>query len=125
MNFASAVVWLRAGIQKTFLSRYAEAWVGRLNPECRFSSTNKISQLHERGYNTDAIARSTGYSVVTVERNIRTRGEDPRTGPQCEQYFERVFSVDEALVEMPLPCADKCVCSWRPILPSDLRQKGN
>ena len=81
----------------------------------------QMLQLHEQGYDTGTIARTTGYSIPTVERNITTRGEDPRAGPQCERYSDRFFSIEEALLEMPLPCGDKCVCSWHPVLPSDLR----
>jgi len=81
----------------------------------------QMVQLHEEGYDTDAIATTTGYFAPTVERNIRTRGEDLRAGPQCEMYSEKIFSIEEALREMPLPCGDRCVCSWHPILPSDLR----
>ncbi len=81
----------------------------------------RMIQLHEDGIDIGAISRITGYSVATVEWNLRTRGEDPRTGPQCERYSERVFSIEEALAEMPLPCGEKCVCSWYPILPSDLQ----
>ena len=79
-------------------------------------------QLHDEGVDIKAITKKTGYSVPTVERNLKTRGEDPRTGPQCDKYSGRTFSVDEALREMPLPCGPKCICSWRPIFRSDLEE---
>lgn len=82
----------------------------------------KMVQLHEAGIGIKAIAKKTGYSVPTVERNLKTRGEDPRAGPQCDKYSGRVFSVDEALKQMPLPCGPKCICSWRPILRSDVEE---
>jgi hypothetical protein len=80
----------------------------------------KMVQLHDDGVDISAIAKITGYSVPTVERNLKTYGEDPRTGPQCDKYSGRVFSVEEALEEMPLPCDQKCICSWRPILQTDV-----
>lgn len=79
----------------------------------------EMVQLYEAGMGTKTIAKKTGYSLPTVERNLKTRGEDPRTGPQCDKYSGKVFSVDEALKEMPLPCGPKCICDWRPILRSD------
>lgn len=83
----------------------------------------EMLQLHEAGVDVKAIAKKTGYSVPTVERNLKSRGEDPRTGPQCEKYSGKVFSVEEALKAMPLPCGPKCICSWRPILRSDRETK--
>lgn len=83
----------------------------------------EMVQLHESGVDVKTIAKKTGYSVPTVERNLKTRGEDPRTGPQCKKYSGKVFPVDEALKEMPLPCGPECVCGWRPILRSDRETK--
>lgn len=117
----------RAQAIKCELLRYKECGVAfvTVSKPKPWAPAAQMVQMHEQGHDTDAIARDTGYSVPTVEQNIRTRGEDPRTGPQCERYFDRIFSIENALREMPLPCGDNCVCSWQPVLPSDLRQKGD
>lgn len=72
----------------------------------------EIIKLREAGLGLDEIAKEVGYSVYTVERALKTRGEDLRTGPQCSRYAGRVFSVEEALKEMPIPCGPDCVCWW-------------
>lgn len=79
----------------------------------------RMIQLHAGGVEIDAIARLTGYSVPTVERNLVTREVDARMGSQCEKYAGITFSVERAMKEMPLPCAQNCVCTWSPIIRSD------
>ncbi|PCJ88586.1 MAG: hypothetical protein COA54_02390 [Thiotrichaceae bacterium] len=79
----------------------------------------KIVELHNKGFDVKAIAKEVGYSTQTVERNIKTKGVDPRIGSQCVKYAGRVFSIDEALALMPLPCSETCVCYWRTVLRSD------
>ncbi len=74
-----------------------------------------IIELKESGLELKAIAKKTGFSIPTVKRAIETKGEDPRTGPQCEKYADRVFSIAEAIREMPLPCGDNCICMWMPV----------
>ena len=83
----------------------------------------RILELHSEGLEVGSIAKKVGYSKYTVERAIKTRGEDPRTGEQCSRYAGRIFSVEEALKKMPLPCGPECVCDWRPILRSDKRRE--
>ncbi len=85
----------------------------------RWRPAAKMIELHSEGVEIKAIAIQTGYSVLTVKRNIKTKGEDLRTGPQCEKYSGKVFSVNEALSVMPIPCGSNCVCSWRPIFRND------
>ncbi len=113
----------RANAVKCELLRYKQSGIAmvKVSKPRPWAPAARMIQLHEDGVDIGAISRITGYSVPTVERNLRTRGEDPRTGPQCERYSEKVFSIEEALAEMPLPCGEKCVCSWYPILPSDLQ----
>jgi len=85
-----------------------------------WSKAEKIIQLHNQGMDAKSIAKTIGASVPTVERNIITKGIDPRTGSQCEKHKGKVFSIKEALSEMPIPCNQNCVCSWRTILKSDI-----
>jgi len=73
-----------------------------------------ILELHGQGLDVECISKRVGYSKISVERAIRTRGEDIRTGDQCGRYAGRLFSLDDALREMPLPCGPTCVCAWRP-----------
>lgn len=86
-----------------------------------WAPATEMAHLYEQGIDTHTIAKMTGFSVPTVERNLQTRGEDPRTGPHCERNSDRVFSIEQATREMPLPCGDKCICSWCPISPWDLK----
>lgn len=79
----------------------------------------RMIKLYSDGVDIKAIAKQTGYSVPTVERNLKTKGEDLRTGPRCEKYLGKVFSVNKALSLMPIPCGSNCVCSWRPIFHND------
>jgi hypothetical protein len=74
-----------------------------------------IIELNEHGLELKEIAKKTGFSIPTVKRAIETKGEDIRTGPQCEKHAGRVFSVAEAIREMPLPCGENCVCMWVPV----------
>lgn len=83
----------------------------------------EMLKMQERGASVRSIARATGYSVITVRRNLATRGEDCRVGPQCDRHADRIFSIREALDEMPLPCGEDCICRWRPILRSDLNRE--
>lgn len=78
-------------------------------------NASKIIELKEKGLELKEIAKQTGFSIQTIKRTIETKGEDPRTGPQCERYADRVFSVAEAIREMPLPCGDNCICMWQPV----------
>jgi hypothetical protein len=117
----------RTNAIKCELLHYKESGIAlvRVSKPKPWAPAAEMVQLHEDGFDADAIAKITGYSVPTVERNIRTRGEDPRAGPHCERYAKRIFSIQEALEEMPLPCGQECVCMWHPIRPSDLRREGN
>ena len=112
---------------KCELLRYKESGIAlvKVSKPKPWAPAAEMVRLHEDGLDVDAIARITGYSVPTVERNIRTRGEDRRAGPHCERYAKRIFFIQEALDEMPLPCGEECVCMWHPILPSDLEREGN
>lgn len=78
-----------------------------------------IISLSDAGRDAKAIAAETGYSKPTVDRVLRTRGVDPRVGPQCDRYAGRVFRMQDAIAQMPLPCGPECVCHWRPIFRSD------
>ncbi len=80
----------------------------------------EMLELHDKGLDVKAIAKKVGYSVKAVEHNLKTKGIDPRVGLQCDKYLERVFSIDEALALMPIPCSEKCICYWRTILKSDV-----
>lgn len=63
---------------------------------------------------TDMLERSAGIVVgVTIAKSVGG------LGPQCNRHTGRVFSVQDALTEMPLPCDEKCSCWWRPVLRSD------
>ena len=73
-------------------------------------------ELSEQGYQVSEIALRTGQSVMTVSRTLQTRGEHPRCGPQCDELGTRVFTVDQALREMPIPCGAKCACWWRSVV---------
>jgi hypothetical protein len=75
----------------------------------------KMVELRSAGEDIEAIARKTGYSVAAVKRALKQGGGDRCTGPQCEHWAGRQFTVVEALAEMPLPCGPDCVCSYRPI----------
>lgn len=79
----------------------------------------KMLEMRAAGAGVDEIAKATGYSVITVNRNLETRGLDPRVGPQCDRHAGRIFSFAQALDEMPLPCGETCVCSWSPLLRSN------
>lgn len=78
--------------------------------------------LYADGFGAAAIAEKVGYSVQTVERVLLTRGIDSRVGEQCHRHAGRVFSLPEALQEMPLPCGADCVCHWSPVLRSDVER---
>lgn len=80
----------------------------------------QMIEMHARGDKVETIAAATGYSIITVKRNLALQGMDHRTGPQCDRHAGRAFSVQEALDEMPLPCSASCVCDWSPILRADL-----
>ncbi len=80
----------------------------------------EIIELKEKGLNFTEISKKTGYSIPTIKRAIETKGEDRRIGPQCMQLEGRVFSVKEALQEMPMPCGPDCVCMWKPVFNNDL-----
>lgn len=111
----------RASAVKCELLRYSQSGVTKVEVSRPrpWPPAARMVQLHADGVDIGTIAKTTGYSVPTVERNLKTRGEDPRTGPHCEKYAGRVFSIEEALEDMPLPCEQKCICSWRPVLRSD------
>lgn len=79
----------------------------------------EMRRLRSEGASVEEIAKQLGYAVVTVERNLRTGGRDPRTGDHCTQRLGRRFSVSEALAAKLLPCSPACVCHWRPIFRSD------
>lgn len=79
----------------------------------------EMLEMRAAGASVDDIAKATGYSVITVTRNLETRGNDPRTGPHCDRHAGRIFSFAQALDVMPLPCGETCVCSWSPVLVSD------
>lgn len=74
-----------------------------------------INDLHNAGETVSSIAKKTGYSVQTVKRALKTKGEDKRTGPQCQRWVGKEFSIDEALAEMPLPCGADCVCWYKAV----------
>jgi len=76
-------------------------------------------EMHAFGASVEEIATATGYSAVTVKRNLESRGNDPRTGPHCDRHAGRVFSFAQALDAMPLPCGETCICSWSPVLACD------
>ena len=90
-----------------------------------WAKAEKIIKLHNKGIDVKTIAKETGVSVITVERSVKTKGIDQRTGPQCEKYIGQVFSVKEALKLMPIPCSQNCACSWRTILRTDIVQNKN
>lgn len=75
----------------------------------------EMIKLKEQGLDVAEIAKRTEYSGFTVKRAFKTRGEDLRTGPQCSEYAGKVFTVDEALEKMPIPCGPNCVCTWQPV----------
>lgn len=79
----------------------------------------RMVELHEAGFDSKTIAEKTGRSVICVEQMIVTKGIDGRVGPQCDRYKGRLFSIDEALAEMPLPCGPDCICDWRPTFDFD------
>ncbi len=79
----------------------------------------RMLEMRGAGVSVDEIAKATGYSEITVRRNLETRGEDPRVGPHCDRQAGRVFSFAQALAAMPLPCGETCVCSWSPVFVSD------
>ncbi len=80
----------------------------------------KILQLYNDGVDVKTISKEVGYSIPTVERNIKTQGVDPRVGEQCNKHTGKVYSLSEALSEMPIPCGPKCICFWRAVLKSDI-----
>lgn len=111
----------RASAVKCELLRYSQSGVTKVEVSRPrpWPPAARMVQLHADGVDICTIAKITGYSVPTVERNLKTRGEDPRSGSHCEKYAGRVFSLEEALEDMPLPCEQKCICSRRAVLRSD------
>ena len=81
----------------------------------------EMLKLRKDGFDVKAISEKVGYSIRTVERNLKTKGIDPRVGPQCDKHLGKVFSIDDALLLMPIPCQDHCACNWRTVLKSDLK----
>lgn len=80
-------------------------------------------RLRREGVDVRETAKKTGYSVPTVERNLKTGGEHATVGPQCDRHAGKVFSAEQAMGLMPIPCSETCVCSWRPILRSDIKRR--
>lgn len=80
---------------------------------------SEMERMREQGASIDEIAKSLGYSRITVERNLETRGADARVGPQCDVHAGRVFSLEQALASDALPCGERCICNWSPVLLSD------
>lgn len=68
--------------------------------------------LRAKGRSVDEIAKATGYSTQTVERNLQTGGVDRRIGPQCSAHGDKVFTVAEAKASGLLPCKPECICRW-------------
>ena len=74
--------------------------------------------LNAQGKNISEIAEATGFSKITVERNLRTGGIDRRVGPQCYLHLNKVFTVEAAKATGLLPCKPECICRWSQVTKS-------
>jgi hypothetical protein len=71
-----------------------------------------ILQFAEQGHSEMEIARRTGYSIDTVRRTLKDRGEHASVGVQCDMRSARTYTISEAFVEQPLPCGPNCICEY-------------
>ena len=55
------------------------------------------------------IAKSLGYSIITIREAIQNGGVHPGCTAECDKRAGR-YTYDEFLRVRPLPCADDCVC---------------
>lgn len=55
------------------------------------------------------IAKSLGYSIITIREAIQNGGVHPRCTAECDKRAGQ-YKYDEFLFKRPLPCSDDCVC---------------
>lgn len=79
----------------------------------------EMNRLHRAGIAEADIVKRTGYSIHSVKRAIATNGEDIRTGPHCDAFIGRVYTLQEALDQMPLPCSERCSCHWSAVFANE------
>src|SRR3990167_10637647 len=112
-RWVNEILHLREGVKHCFTIGLEIAWPTPWPPAL------EIIDLHLQGFDVAAIAKKVDYSKFTVERALKTGGMHPTSGPHCFRHAGRVFSIEEALQEMPIPCGPGCICSWRPLFTSD------
>lgn len=69
----------------------------------------EIQRRAQLGEDPEVIAKSLGFSIITVREAIQTGGVHPRCTAECDKRAGR-YTYDEFLRVRPLPCADDCVC---------------
>lgn len=91
-----------------------------VQPPSPWEPATEMARLAGAGHSVDEIAATLGYSRMTVERHLRAGGSDRRVSPECSAIAARLYKVDEAIRESPLPCGPECVCWWRPIFRTEV-----
>lgn len=74
-----------------------------------------VQRMHAEGHSPERIAAMTDRSVLTVRNMIGRSLEDKRCGPHCDLLTQRLFTFDEALAELPVPCGPDCACQLQPV----------
>lgn len=81
---------------------------------------SEMLRLAALGHTVQEIAAATGFSTIIVKSKLQTGGIDPRVTPECELLGARLYRIEDAIRERPIPCKENCICHWRPVLRSDV-----
>ncbi|MET0076396.1 MAG: hypothetical protein ABW130_19280 [Candidatus Thiodiazotropha lotti] len=59
--------------------------------------------------------RELAESPITAGVRIAVPESDNRTESKCVRLSQRIYTIDEALTEMPMPCKPDCICYWEAV----------